>query len=166
MEDKVLRQRLYHLVPYNLSEIQKGIQAYHAGIEYALKYGGTDEFKQWANKDKTIIILNGGTSNRAGHSEYDYSSLTAYGTMEKHEKELFQNEIDCATFFEPDLNSMTSAIAFLADERVWDKETYPDPIDHSQNLPFLEFDFSKELEKLYGKEIAFLRIFLKQFKLA
>lgn len=160
----MLRQRMYHLVLYSLSPIQKGIQAYHAGVEYMLKYGDTEEYKQWSEIDKTVIILDGGTSNKEGRSAYDNIAVSSnFGTMEKHHQTLHENKIPFACFFEPDLNNSTTAIAFLVDEKVWDKEKYPDPL-----IP-TDYDKDYALSQLtswYGGETAFLRIFLKQFKLA
>ncbi len=40
MENR-LEQRMYFFVPYNISEIQKGIQAGHAALQYANLCGHT-----------------------------------------------------------------------------------------------------------------------------
>ena len=153
--------RMYHLVMYNISPIQQGIQAYHSGVEYALRYGDTKEYKQWAKIDKTIIILNGGTSNI--HCEFSYK-----GTMENHIDTLLENNIKIAWFNEQDLNNSTSAIAFLVSDKVWDKEKYPDfPMDSITNISY--DDRQKEYikwRKLIGKENIWLREFLSQFRLA
>lgn len=171
MEQSPLRQRMYHLTMYNISPIQQGIQSYHAGIEYALKFFTTPEFQSWANKDKVVIILNGGTSNNIGadvwHNEYK-------GTMESHLCSLVAAGIPNAPFYEPDLNNSLSAISFLVDERVWDRETYPDPVGaelcepgmsvpRKETVDEITFEF---FEKRYGTQVAFLRTWLKQFRLA
>ena len=119
--------RLYFFVPYNLSPIQKGIQAGHASIEYAAKYHDTDEFKDFVAWDKTWIILNGGTSNdgHRGHPK---------GSMEEICESLRGNGIHHANFYEPDINSAMTAVCFLADERVWDYENYPDFVDFIMNV--------------------------------
>ncbi len=39
---------------------------------------------------------------------------------------LKDNHIEHRVFKEPDLYDMPTAVCFLADERVWDTETYPD----------------------------------------
>lgn len=168
-----LKQRMYHLTMYNISEIQKGIQSYHAGIEYLLIYGDTPEFRQWARSDKTVIILNGGTSNDRLTPNGDWVSQ---GTMEKAIYALKGNLIPCATFHEPDLNNSLSGIAFLCDETVWDKETYPDPVvvpDPAWDLLTKEerrvaakAQYDSLLVGNYGQKVAFLREWLKQFKLA
>ena len=94
---------------YNLSGIQKGIQAGHAAIEYALQHGDTAPFKNWAENHKTFIVLNGGSSR----------------TMEDRVSELSELNIPHAIFREPDLNDSISAIAFLVHE----EEYAPDPDD-------------------------------------
>lgn len=165
-----LRQRMYHLTMYNISPIQQGIQSYHAGMEFALKYFNTGEFQQWAFKDKVVIILNGGTSNNIG---YDVWNNECAGTMETHLASLSNAGIKNAPFYEPDLNNSLSAIAFLVDEMVWDKEKYPDPsyaemyaqgdVPTREKTEELTFKF---VEEKYGYPVAFLRQWLKQFRLA
>lgn len=95
--------RMYFLTMYNLSGIQKGIQAGHAALEYAYEYGGTEDYQNFIRNHKTFIVLNGGTSS----------------TMEVHRKTLLDAGIKHAIFREPDLNDSLSAIAFLVPERVF-----------------------------------------------
>src|SRR6478609_5282683 len=108
-----LRYRMYGLVPYNLSDIQKGIQFGHAVVEHML-WSDTEEIKQWAQNDKTFIILNGGTTN-----------LDGSGTINQHIQTLDSMGVTIATFQEPDLGNQITAVVFLVDERVWDFEKYP-----------------------------------------
>lgn len=154
-----MKYRMYHLVMYNISPIQQGIQAYHAGMEYAKFNFDDKDFQQWLKHDKTVIILNGGTSNSNAFSEY-------YGTMDKYLQELMNNGITCGAFREPDLNNALSAIAFLVPEEVWDKENYPD-------YPFMSEDGDVDAEEYHkwvyimgGKKNVWLRNFISQFKLA
>lgn len=119
-----LELRMYGFVPYNISEIQKGIQFGHAVVEYGQKvkehvfelYSVT--YNDWANNWKTFIILNGGTSN---HVDPEY-----IGSMEGILEELKKNEITLSTFNEPDLNDMLSAVVFIIDERVFNRRVYLD----------------------------------------
>lgn len=168
MEDKqILRQRMYHLVLYSLSGIQQGIQSYHAGIEYAMKYFNTPEFQQWAAKDKVVIILNGGTSNQTGNNRYN--DEFCYGSMEGHLCSLIEVGIKHAEFYEPDLNNSMSAIAILVDEYVWDKDNHPDPDANTIGYNTLEdpdVTYYKKLVEMYGEKTAFLRTWLKKFRLA
>lgn len=168
----MLKQRMYHLTMYNISEIQKGIQSYHAGIEYSLLFGDTPEYKKWAWYDKVVIILNGGTS----HHVVNFTEAEPQGTMEKVVYDLKANLIPCATFHEYDLNDSLSGIAFLCDETVWDKETYPDPVvapdpawdtlSSVDRRAKVQVEFDKQMVALYGAKVAFLREWLKQFRLA
>jgi hypothetical protein len=100
---------MYFFTMYNLSGIQKGIQAGHAAIEYALAYSEDPAYQNWARNHKTFIVLNGGSS--VG--------------MEDRLKELEELNIPHAIFREPDLNDSISAIAFLVHE----EEYAPDPDD-------------------------------------
>lgn len=94
---------MYFFVMYNLSGIQKGIQAGHAAVEYQLKHGKTKQYKEFANHHKTFILLDGGGSN----------------DMLLREEELESMGIKFASFIEPDLNDSVSAIAFIVPERVY-----------------------------------------------
>ena len=156
-----LKQRMYHLVLYSLSPMQKGIQCYHSGIEYANKYSETKEYKQWAEVDKTVIILSGGTSNDGG-----VSGAAETGSMQKAIAQLRKNKIKHAIFREPDCNDTLTAVAFLVNEKVWDKETYPDY--EMLNNPLIGLQKAHEedwLEKFTNQEL-FLREFLQDFRLA
>lgn len=105
-----MEQRMYSLVLRQLNPMQKGVQTTHGVVEFANKYGDTPEYKQWAEKDKTLIILDGGV----------------YQDMEIVGDNLFSWGIPFARFYEPDLNKMCTAITFLADERIWNYVEYPD----------------------------------------
>lgn len=132
-----MEKRMYGLVPYNISPIQQGIQFGHAVVEYGQLYGRTTQYKDWVKNWKTFIILNGGTTN------LDYQNNR--GTLNKHLDTLLENDIDIATFSEPDLGDQLTAVVFIVDERVWNLEAYHSVTD---------------------EKILFLREFLKQFKLA
>ena len=175
-----LEKRMYYLTMYNISDIQKSIQALHATVEYSLKYWKTKEFWRWAKKHKTVILLNGGTSNDGIKSIY--GEPKSKGTMENHLDTLKENKIKCAAFKEPDLNGSMTSIAFLVDERVFNKKDYPDftytyedhaeearkgylneVLDDYQEIKSIKFNnYSKKV----GKDISFLKEFLKQFRLA
>ena len=116
--------RMMGLVPYNISPIQQAIQFGHAVVEYGLEHFNTDKYQKWAKYNKTFMILNGGTSN---HSVNRYQPSEEFtGTMESHLLTLKNMGIPVAEFYEPDLNDMLSAIVFIVDEEVFNKEDYPD----------------------------------------
>lgn len=116
-------QRMYFLVMYNISDIQKGIQAGHALQEYNLLYGDDLDFKGWAYLHKTFMVMNGGTCNVDGVNAYNDSF--SFGSMEQHISDLMGFGVKCAPFYEPDLNNSMSAIAFLVNESAWNQEKYP-----------------------------------------
>jgi hypothetical protein len=113
------KYRMYGLVPYNISPIQQGIQFGHAVVEYGLLYGETPEYQRWAKEDKTFIILNGGTTS---------TNSISPGTLNQHASflRMLIGEKKVALFYEPDLGDQLTAVVFLVEDRVWDKETWPD----------------------------------------
>lgn len=101
IETKTTPMRMYFFVMYNLSGIQKGIQAGHAALEYAYKYGTTDpNVEVFVRDHKTFILLSGGGSS----------------DMLERVNELADLGIKHAVFREPDLNGSLSAIAFIVNE--------------------------------------------------
>lgn len=164
MEEK-LELRMYGLVPYNLSPIQQGIQFGHAVVEYGLNFFNDPQYQDWANNWKTFIVLNGGTSN---HSKNRYHSGEFWGTMEKNCQELINHNVKIGEFYEPDLNDMLSAIVFIVDERVFNKEKYPDFTLDPTILSEEEYnlEFQKWIHSIGGYQNLFLRNFLKNFRLA
>ena len=144
-----LEYRMYSLVMYNISPIQQGIQAYHATIEYSIDNVDLD-YEKWCREDKTVVILNGGTST----------------TMPFHFNALNEMGVKAASFREPDLNYSMSAISFLVDERVWNKKKYPEfkPVFSSDEIGSLEWNVW--IESIGGEKIYQLREWLKQFRLA
>lgn len=189
MDKNDLELRMFGFVPYNISEIQKGIQFGHGVVEYSILLGDTKLYKKWATDWKTFIILNGGTSNN-GHS------IFPKGSMEILNISLLQNGIRFSKFHEPDLNFMLSSLNFIVDERVFNREKYPDyKINSEYNAiiynelknfsiemimkDFLESrvypiisdkselqDFKEWIEFIGGIENLYLRIILLKYKLA
>lgn len=170
-----LEYRMYGFVPYNLSEIQKGIQFGHAVVEYGQNAKGckTEEaiYNKWANHDKTFIILNGGTTN---------TNLDRLGSLNEYRQIISDANILYASFFEPDLGDQLTAFVFLVDERVWNKEKYPDYVPPFMNNPngeptlkeFLDWEevnskqYDEWIESIGGEQNLFLRTFLKDKRLA
>lgn len=170
-----LEYRMYGLVPYNLSPIQQGIQFGHAVVEYArlsTRFGGINIYNKWADNDKTFIILNGGTTN---------NNEGRLGSLNQDEIKIKVNMIASASFFEPDLGDQLTAIVFLVDERVYNRELYPDfvgtPYPWPANKKPSEKEFSKWetennknyekwVERIGGEKNAFLREFLRNKRLA
>lgn len=177
MEASKLEYRMYGLVPYNISDIQKGIQFGHAVVEYLngcqrmpnVDY--TEDIKSWLDAcdkwryhDKTFIILNGGTTN----SYQAPGTNEPIGTLNKHLDELNAHNVTVARFLEPDLGNQLTAVVFLVDERVFDKKKYPDYV--SPNEWFIpgvsDRQYADWVESVGGEKNVWLREFLKQFRLA
>lgn len=114
-----LELRMYFFVPYQLTGIQQGIQCGHAALEYAAQYGDTSLFKEFVANHKTWIVLNGGTTN-------DNEDLDKRGSLNKISDVLYNNNIPFAQFREPDLQDAVTSVCFICDERVFNKEKYPD----------------------------------------
>lgn len=156
--------RMYGLVPYNLSPIQQGIQFGHAVVEYGLEFFQTEEYQEWARRDKTFIILNGGTTN---------DNNMRLGTLQQHYFELTDRGIKVGEFHEPDLGDQMTAIVFLVDDRVWDKVTWPDydgPYYADMKTPEVTAHYEWKMKfadtEKEASNIVFLRDFLKNFRLA
>jgi len=170
-----LEYRMYGLVPYNISPIQQGIQFGHAVVDYGRMVEGFDKYnaiyKKFADEDKTFIILNGGTTN---------NNESKLGSINIHMKTMEEAGVLLQTFYEPDLGDQLTAIAFLVDERVFNKELYPDfiaetipwskkkpsetaisQLDAKNNKNYLAWE-----EKIGGGKNAFLRTYLKNLRLA
>jgi hypothetical protein len=154
--------RMYGLVPYNLSPIQQGIQFGHAVVEYGLEFFQTPAYQEWARRDKTFIILNGGTTN---------DNDMRLGTLQQHYFELTDRGIQVGEFHEPDLGDQMTAVVFLVDDRVFDKKNWPDfsydsyaresEEEQRWNWKMQFTDDEREADR-----IVFLREFLKQFRFA
>lgn len=170
----MLEKRMYFFVPYNLSPIQQGIQAGHSAVEYAREYRNDEEFIDFADNHKTWIILNGGTTN----SKFD-ENHNRIGTLDQIAESLEANSIKYSIFIEPDLNDSLSAVCFIADERVFKLDDYPNLKDYLlQEEGILEDMSDEQLKEEYPEEYnkwetyiggpgnVFLRQLLKGKKLA
>jgi len=159
--------RMYGLVPYNISPIQQGIQFGHAVVEYGLEFGTTSAYQKWAREDKTFIILNGGTTN----TRFNLEDGLPFGSLNNHLLTLVSNNTQVAIFHEPDLGDQLTAIVFLVDDRVFDKENWPDYDGVYLNnipakIPYYEWKMKFSDDEITSDRIVFLREFLKQFRFA
>jgi hypothetical protein len=179
--EKYLEYRMYFFVNRSLSPIQKGIQAGHAALELVKDNFELNGIQSFLNRDKTWIILDGGTSNE---------SMNYVGSMEDIQTELLENNAIFASFYEPDLNDCLTAISLLVDERVFNKEytsnfkdylydiyekessedvfflSYLDALSHDELIAKFYGDYLAFEDYLGGKTNMFLKDYLSQFRLA
>lgn len=159
-----LELRMYFFVPYNISDIQKGIQAGHAALEYANTYGSSEKYKDFIENHKTWIILNGGTTN----NNYDGDDMYV-GSLNNIVNELMNNNIECEIFNEPDLNDALTAVCFIADERVFNFKKYPD-IEYFEEHDVINDNnkniYERWVDFMGGEKNVFLRELIKNKKLA
>lgn len=136
--------RMYFFVPYNISDIQKGIQAGHAALEYARVFGKTSEYKSFIENDKTWIILNGGTTNEGPEDRGSLNEIMDY---------LDDNSIPHTYFYEPDLNDALTAVCFLVEERGFDMKKYPDYDPENFNIGKFQWELMMGEENIKAREL-------------
>lgn len=175
-DTQALQYRMYFFVPYNLSPIQQAIQAGHAALEYARLHGDTEIFKEFVTNHKTWIILNGGTTNgklreglissRTEPDPYRGSLDNLYIKLIDWNLQNKDKQILEAIFMEPDLNDALTAICFIADERVWNYEKYPDFEDIEVSIDADYYAARMQRQENIGEQNLFLRELIRDKRLA
>lgn len=148
-----MEKRMYFFVPYQLTGIQQGIQAGHVALEYAKTYSDDEDFIDFRDNWKTWVILNGGTTNK------DPERL---GSLNAIFRELVDNQINCEAFYEPDLGDQMTAVCFICDEHVFNKEEYSD----EYRVSCYDTTYEDWIEIIGGYKNLFLRELLEGKKLA
>lgn len=161
MKNNNLELKMYFFTIYQLSGIQAGIQCGHAALEYAKTYGDTELFKNFVENHKTWIILNGGTTN----SSRDFKGEVS-GSLNKICDTLSDHDIKYSVFCEPDLENALTAVCFIADERVYNYEKYPDYEDAVKNNMWGGINYKDWVNFMGGDKNVFLRELIKGKKLA
>jgi hypothetical protein len=123
-----MEKRKYIFVPYQLMGIQQGIQGGHASDQYAHKYKDDSDNIDFVENHMTWIVLNGGSTN----NRRDFTGKSV-GTLNQIADQLLEHDIKFTHFIEPDLNDALTAVCFICDERVFNKELYPDFTDFMAN---------------------------------
>lgn len=131
-----LELRMYFFTIFSLNGISKGIACGHAALEYVRMHGLTEEFNDFVTNWKTWIILNGGTTNE----RRDFEGVVQ-GSLNQIADDLLENDIKFGYFQEPDLNGALTAVCFICDERVFNREDYPNFVEyfitkHATNAEF------------------------------
>lgn len=84
--------KLFSFINYYLSSIQQGIQTMHAALDMAVKYRElnsnigavlmpVDYFWQWAEEEKTVVLLNGGNHEDLRNFKAKLGAREATGEM-------------------------------------------------------------------------------------
>jgi len=131
-----LELRMFGLVNYQFTGMQKGIQFSHALQEYnnsiiklLMEGKHLDDnnileeinyFKRWSFDNKTVIVLNGGTTNTRRENDI------YVGSLNNHRVTLNSLGINNFEFYETDIGDQLTAIVFILDERVFLRKKYPD----------------------------------------
>jgi hypothetical protein len=153
-----MEKRMYFFVPYQLTGIQQGIQCGHAALEYSKTYRDDEDYIDFIDNWKTWVILNGGTTN---------INVEHLGTLNAMYNSLIENDINCEAFYEPDLGDQMTAICFICDDRVFNKEKYPDYVEYeSDYIDWSSSYYNEWLEAIGGDKNLFLRELLSGKKLA
>lgn len=103
-----MKYRLYTFCNYYLSSIQQGIQSLHVAVELSLSNDKKTKiaYQDWANKEKTVIVLNGGNSARLSSI---FAELGGFGYSPRS----FREDHDS-------LNGALTCVGVLVPDRVWD----------------------------------------------
>jgi hypothetical protein len=149
---------MYSIVLRHLSGIQKGIQHGHSKDAFEMQYSKTPEYQQWLKEDKTVVVLE-------THSTDSMREIISTLMLEK---------INFAFFAEPDLGNNYTSISLLVEEEVWDFDTYPnEPFEFfAPGATPVQLREGRRAAQLaanqikYGKRIAFLKQFTRDYNLA
>ena len=159
-----LELRMYGLVPYNISDIQKGIQFGHSVVRYGRKVAKDEllseynkQYMEWADNHETFIILDGGTTNTRKDIEGNY-----LGSLNNFHKQLTDKGILTSDFYEPDLGDQLTAFCLILDERVFNREKYP---EYDTNILGGQ-SYEEWVDTIGGEENVFIRNLLYPLRLA
>ena len=145
--------RLYTFINFYLSSIQSGIQSAHIVSEMYVKYfdnknEATNEhkmnvIKRWASQDKTIIVLNGGTSQDL-NNDYNRVSMLDHSSYTDKSHDIFFN-IPYIKFYEsPDAlgiseQGIMTGFGIIVPEQIYNADLFkteanPEP-DYIYKIP-------------------------------
>lgn len=150
VDPNTLEYRMYVLSLRQLSSINKACQGIHVVLEYAQKYGNEPDYQKYITTDKTVIMLDGGTSPEM---------CEIIGI-------LAEARINFRYFYEPDLHNLVTSICFLADERVWDKIKYNEILTASLVNSDGRFDYDSWVDSIGGEKNATLYKILQDKRLS
>lgn len=138
--------RAYVLVHSALSGIQKGIQAGHALVEMGLK--GHPLYREWAEKHKTVIVLEGGFQ-----ADLEQAEAVLMNVLEGSELSAKQ-QLPWAAFREDQetLNGTLTAVAVILPEEIYGEISVT--VGESMNFPNLSGWKQDVWRLMYGPILA------------
>ena len=137
-------------------------------------------FEQWKS-DKILMVLNGGTTN----SEMNKETKLPIGDLNRFILQLGKFQIETGTYYSPEFGNQLTCVVFLGDERVFNKEKYPDfdqfllkfqdiidTFEKDRSYESIVKEITENRSTVYedwviligGKRNEFLRSFLSQFE--
>lgn len=132
---KATNYRLYTFINFYLSSIQQGIQSAHIVSDMMVKYryksdpdgwvnwaASYNALWQWAEKDKTIIVLNGGTSFDIRQTYIDVKNLSANCKSFAIPFAFFQEDHNALGIYE---NGVVTGFGMVVPQQMWDAKEYP-----------------------------------------
>lgn len=128
--------RLYTFINFYLSSIQQGIQSAHIVSNLFIKYDCTgcehkheqdydvanDVLWQWAEHDKTIIVLNGGTSFDIRQNFIDVMNLVPKCETFAIPFVFFQEDHNALGIYE---HGLVTGFGMVVPQQMWDAVEYP-----------------------------------------
>ena len=154
--------RLYTFINFYLSSIQQGIQTAHIVSEIFSKYKNPNDqnlteyqaLYQWASKDKTIVVLNGGTSFDIRQDYIKISSI-AEQLLKLSRYETGGKWFLPHAFFTEDFNALgaydngvVTGFGIIIPEEIWGAQPVPQPeigwaVNHDPLIHNLYYQFNK-----------------------
>ena len=150
IDPNTLEYRMYVLSLRQLSSINKGCQGIHVVLEYSQKYGDRPDYKKYVTTDKTVIMLDGGTSPE----------------MEAIIAALTEDNIDYTYLLEPEHNNLITYICLLVDVIVWNETKYNEILTDSLVTSAGKFDYDSWVECIGGHKNATLSKILQGKRLS
>lgn len=110
--------RFYAFTNFYLSSMQKGIQAGHCAVDVVRAFSSTKAVREWADKDKTMIVLNGGEQTELLKL---FDQLTELNKSNKLPLGLFKEDMG--------LNCAVTCVGIIVPERIY----APDMLFYTMN---------------------------------
>lgn len=153
--EKELELKMCFFVLNQLNDLEKGIQCGKSALRYVRKYATENPIVwEFVDMHEKWEILECPSTN----DEYDYDNIVI-GDLNKIGESLYANGVDFSIFRDTNLNNSLTSICFIVDERVFNKEDYPDfenylmdKISYVTTKEFIDSQPLKELKESFHVE--------------